>query len=157
MSDDKSIGHCASRVYTIEVRLSHSLSPCEENGMLLTTEWRNLRLNRTLLGGVPSGLVFNTLAADLGYVSYDSAMALAWWFLASCSVLGVEARLVEHEFIYDYSVEKKTEHAEIKRHVWSLQQDAGRRVTEKTTGDKIEPLPDTLADELLAALEEPPS
>ena|SRR3990167_9131917 len=120
MSDvKKETGHSTARVYTVEARLTHGVPPCEEGGMLLTAEWRRVRFQSSPIG-VPSGLIFNKQAEDMGYLSYDSAMAMAWWFLASCSVLGVETRLVEHEFIYDFSVERKTEHPEIKRHVWSL-------------------------------------
>lgn len=122
-NEKPSTGQGTSRVYTVEVRLSHGLPPTEECGMLLDGVWRRLypELSRF---GVPSGLQFVTEAEAQGYVAFETGMTLAYWFLASCSRLAVEARLVEHEFVHTYRVTRLSDGEPIQRAVWADQKKA---------------------------------
>lgn len=122
-----STGHSTSRVYTVEARLIHDAAPVHECGMLLDQQWRAVHFLRNMPIGVPSGLLWNKEAESQGYLSYESAMALAYWFLASCSTLSVETRLVEHEFEYSFKSTRVTEGEPIERHVWSMQRKSGAK------------------------------
>lgn len=109
MSDEKpSTAHCETECYVVEAR---SDVPREVGGHLVGESWRRLRFERAPIG-VPHGL-FALEAARLGYMSYESAMALAYWFASEAQASCVQIRLVRYKFVQDYTVTKQAEEAPI--------------------------------------------
>ena len=75
------------------------MAPIESNGMLVDSQWRQWSPKQAPFGiGVPRGLDLLPGAALHGFLSYEAAMALAWWFLSNTPRLGLEVHLVEHTF-----------------------------------------------------------
>lgn len=104
---------CSGPVYTIEARRTDNMPPLEVCGVIFDGVWRDVSIARVSGTGVPNN-AWLTGAAENGYLSHDTAMALAWWFLASADGC-VEARLVEYDFKYSYSAERVAEGEPITR------------------------------------------
>ena len=95
-----------SRYYVVEARMNYP-EPKEYRGMILDAEWRRVRFERGPVG-VSAGC-FDPQARQLGLLSHDAAMALAYWFM-SAPLLGslcIQTRLVEVEFIYKYEAQER--------------------------------------------------
>ena len=114
-------GHCSSPVYAVEARIGCDLPPGEIAGQTFDGVWRRVDFARTAVGvGVPPRL-YNALAEEQGYLGWESAMALAFWLLALDPRLCLETRLVEHAFVYDFSVTRGAEGDPLKHRVWVQQ------------------------------------
>lgn len=95
-------GQSDSVVYSLEVRLLHDFGvPFKYGDMIIDNKWRGLSLLKVPFG-VPNGIL-DPLPNQHGYVSHDSGMALAYWFLAEVKYRAVEVRLIEHKFITNWS------------------------------------------------------
>lgn len=114
MSEKIPRGSSSGPVYTVEARVAHAFPPKIVCGQMFDNVWRHVNIVKAPVGfGVPSNSLLNPLALHHGYLSYEAAMALAWWFVSSADSLSVETRLVEHQFECSYSYERRAEGAAI--------------------------------------------
>ena len=99
-------GSGTQRVYIVEAR-STSMEPQCHGGMILDQRWRRVNFARGA-PGVPVNL-WNAEAERLGFLNYEAALALAFWFLAaagkSCG-WSIDVRLVQIEFSYKYETKE---------------------------------------------------
>jgi hypothetical protein len=86
----------------VEARIGHDLPPRVLGDQVFDGQWRRVRFERGL-PGVPVKL-WNHEAAHLGYLTYEAAMSLAYWFAAEADASCVEIRLVRYRFDYSFSV-----------------------------------------------------
>lgn len=104
-------GSGSGPVYQLEARISEdlvSLGPREFCGKLFDGVWRHIDVPTTNEGiGVPNN-VWLSSAAEHGFFSKDTAIALAWWLIAATRA-HVEVRLVEYQFEYTYKAERRAE------------------------------------------------
>lgn len=102
-----STGTGTSECYRVEARISSGLPPHEVAGQVLDGQWRGVEFQRGF-PGVPVKL-WNQEAARMGYLTYEAAMSLAFWFAAEADASCVEIRLVRFKFEYHYSVQREAE------------------------------------------------
>lgn len=110
MTDEKvETSHSTSRVFKVEARVRPNLlvTPVDTGTQILDERWRQIRVEQGPIG-VPS-LVWCAEMKQRGYLSYESAMALAYWFLAGIEQSSVEVRLVEYEGVVDVRITRKSE------------------------------------------------
>lgn len=95
--------------YKVEARMCHGCGPKEiknidtwNSPVLTDSKWATLSFPTGSVG-VPSSS-FGQDYARYGYLSYQAAQALRWWFLAEQGGVGaMETRLVQYEFEYSYT------------------------------------------------------
>lgn len=99
-------GTSKSTVYQVEVRFNYP-QPRQFGGLLLGRDWQTLETSIVPHGqGVPNNL-WNA-ADQRGYLSYEAAEALRWWFHASAALGAcLESRLIAFDYEESWSVERK--------------------------------------------------
>jgi hypothetical protein len=122
--DKRTTGTCSTECYQIEARITHDLPPCEIAGQLVDGVWRTVRTTTNPIVGVPVQL-WNAEAKRMGYLTYEAAMSLAYWFAAFAEASCVEIRLVRYKFDYHYSISREAEeapiaHGGLRRHTEAL-------------------------------------
>lgn len=99
--------HLASIVYDVEARMQCPTNPIiEVSGQRFDGQWRRVRFTRSITG-VPNGL-YDPVASQHGYQSYESAMALGYWLLAAAGG-GIEFRLIEFKIETDVKITRIVE------------------------------------------------
>lgn len=103
-------GGGSTPVYIVEARLNYH-EPKQYHGMLLDSRWRRVHFPEGPVG-VPVDLwKLQPETRNHGFLDYQAAMALAYWFMAGdgkggifgvMSGLCVETRLVKIQYKYSY-------------------------------------------------------
>ena len=98
-------GSSTNTYYVVEARLNYD-TPKEYKGMILDKEWRRVQFQKSANGIINSAL--DPKAHEIGLLGYDTAMALAYGFMAAplLESLCVQTRLVSVKFTYQYSCEE---------------------------------------------------
>lgn len=98
-------GNGSEILYVVEARMNYP-EPKEYNGMILDREWRQVQFPKAPLG-VPNS-AFDPHARQIGLLGYDTAMALAHWFMAAplLGSLCVETRLVKVKYSFTFDTEE---------------------------------------------------
>ncbi len=103
-SDKVPSGSGTDSGYTVEARYA-SHRPEMICGQMLDNRWSTLRFDKAPIG-VPS----QTWPVSVpGYLSFEAAQALRWWFIAQAradyrGMFCLETRLVRHKIKYSYEV-----------------------------------------------------
>jgi hypothetical protein len=83
---------------------------------VIDNRWQRINFPETPPGlpGVPTGGVMHRQSAVAGYLSYQAAQALRWWFIADVKKdMGagcLETRLVKHEVAYTVKIKAVSAH-----------------------------------------------
>jgi hypothetical protein len=80
---------------------------------IFDNQWRTVQFSQGY-PGVPTGGFMHSEAASLGFMSYQSAQAMRWWFLAELEIgmsgMCMETRLVRHAIKYSITSEAVSAH-----------------------------------------------
>jgi hypothetical protein len=102
-------GQSRSKGYRPEVRTSYH-RPGLHCGQIVDSEWRPIEYaTRQDQSGVPNGY-FDKKLAEHGLLSFASAQAIRWWFVANAEAeraagaLSLETRLQKYELVIDHKV-----------------------------------------------------
>lgn len=96
-------GNGTETVYHVEARYNFN-APREINGMLLDQRWKVVHFDKGPIGVRTH--VFSAEGQRQGFLDYQSALALAHWFLANAEGYCTEVRLVRIELTHSYSTKE---------------------------------------------------
>lgn len=97
--------------YSLEVRVVNGGSPYTFGDMIIDSVWRTLSLMQDI-HGVPNRFM-NEEISKHGIVSYETAMSLAYKFLAADWKSLAEIRLVKHKYVVTHLITRDEELAPI--------------------------------------------
>jgi hypothetical protein len=96
-------GTATSTVYSVEARVAvKGNQPIVREGMKIDYEWRKIHFEKNSRFGIPNHV--DEKARDYGFLSYNTAMALAYWLMTELEYQDICVRLVEHEIIITHKI-----------------------------------------------------
>jgi hypothetical protein len=115
-------------VWSVQVRCPGHLPPFVIGDHAFDNQWRALPLYEAFPGaGVPMASKYD-VAPLMGFMTYQAAQALRWWFLATQAAAHkeyrFETRLVKHELRYQIST-KPIAACELSGHMEAIKADHG--------------------------------
>ena len=93
-------GQDTNLVYVVEARTT-APTPRQHGRMLLDNRWQQVQTTHDD-HGIPVN-VYPTDAQSHGFLNYEAAMGLAYWYMALGSSYSIQARLVQIRFEHSYT------------------------------------------------------
>ena len=106
-------GNQTMTAYSVEARYDYA-TPKQIAGQIFDNRWRRIQFEKANLG-VPVGPPYQSeMLEKMSLLSYQSAQALRWWFLAIANAepagcLCLETKIVKHQIKTSYNCEAVSE------------------------------------------------